>query len=274
MQCPQTPGNAVSGDSWYVVDTREPGEKNGPYLGTDRSLTRDDDEGSWVADDVERPGGSPEPDAEPSLPSATIWPIGFAAGVALLLVGLVLGNWPIVAVGAGVGAIFGFLWARDVTRSVRRTRPEPVEEAPAHELAHEPEVESEEARYPQFTRSKFLEGSTVGLGAVIGAMITVPVIGFAVAPAFVGQGREDIDLGPLENFPEGKWLVTTFKSEPDTLGNVSRRTAYIRNNGFANDLPSFTIISNRCVHLGCPVQPNGPTGDSETSIETDAGKVT
>jgi Rieske Fe-S protein len=25
-------------------------------------------------------------------------------------------------------------------------------------------------------------------------------------------------------------------------------------------VPSFTIISNRCAHLGCPVQANGPTG--------------
>jgi Rieske Fe-S protein len=25
-------------------------------------------------------------------------------------------------------------------------------------------------------------------------------------------------------------------------------------------VPSFTIISNHCVHLGCPVQANGPTG--------------
>ena len=25
-------------------------------------------------------------------------------------------------------------------------------------------------------------------------------------------------------------------------------------------MPSFTIISNRCAHLGCPVQANGPTG--------------
>ena len=39
---------------------------------------------------------------------------------------------------------------------------------------------------------------------------------------------------------------------------VSRRTAFIRNNGQLNSLPSFTIISNHCAHLGCPVQPNGP----------------
>jgi Rieske Fe-S protein len=44
---------------------------------------------------------------------------------------------------------------------------------------------------------------------------------------------------------------------------VSRRTAYVRNNGVVNGQPSFTIISNRCAHLGCPVQPNGPVFDNK-----------
>ena len=26
-------------------------------------------------------------------------------------------------------------------------------------------------------------------------------------------------------------------------------------------MPSFTILSNHCAHLGCPVQPNGPVED-------------
>ena len=48
---------------------------------------------------------------------------------------------------------------------------------------------------------------------------------------------------------------------PDLLpiGEVSRRTAFIRNNGRTDDgIPSFTALFSRCVHLGCPVQPNGP----------------
>ena len=110
----------------------------------------------------------------------------------------------------------------------------------------------------RFPRAKFLEASTLGLGAVIGGLVTVPVLGFMVIPAFEDQGYPKVDLGPIENFPEGQWLVTTFFMRPDQ-GDVSRRTAYVRNNGSLNGSPSFTIISNRCVHLGCPVQPNGPT---------------
>ena len=87
-------------------------------------------------------------------------------------------------------------------------------------------------------------------------MVALPVAGFAVLPAFVDQGHDDIDIGPIEDYPEGDFVVATFLSNPEQ-GEVSRRTAYVRNNGLKDGVPSFTILSNRCVHLGCPVQVNG-----------------
>ena len=46
---------------------------------------------------------------------------------------------------------------------------------------------------------------------------------------------------------------------------MSRRTAFIRNNGRTEDgVPSFTTLYSRCVHLGCPVQPNGPIDEEAT----------
>ena len=219
-----------------------------------------------MADDVERPGEGPDRhDAEAHLPSPTIWPIGFAAGVALVLIGLVV-SWPVVAVGGGLALVFGYLWVRDLTREVRK----PAEPAPPAPVVHEldePPV-AEEAAY---TRSKFLEGSTLGLGALIGGVVTVPVVGFAVAPAFVGQGYDEVDLGPLENFPEGQFVIATFTSKVEE-GAVSRRTAYVRNNGVAGGVPSMTIISNRCAHVGCPVQPSGPRQEPK-EIKTANGAV-
>ena len=119
------------------------------------------------------------------------------------------------------------------------------------------------------TRSVFLEGATLGLGAAIGGLITLPVAGFAVLPGFLGQTQHKVDLGPIEKFPLGKWFIATFIVDP-AEGEVSRRTAFIRNNGNVADpetkqqVPSFTIISNRCAHLGCPVQANGPIGQKYT----------
>jgi quinol---cytochrome c reductase iron-sulfur subunit, bacillus type len=111
------------------------------------------------------------------------------------------------------------------------------------------------------SRKTFLSAMTLGLGAAIGAIVTIPPLVFAGLPPFKkGEGFVDIDvdLGPLDIFNEGEWLITQFNMRPE-LGDVAERTAYVRYNGELEGEPSFTIISNRCVHLGCPVQPNGPT---------------
>ena len=68
-------------------------------------------------------------------------------------------------------------------------------------------------------------------------------------------------------------MITTFVDDP-AAGEVSRRTAYIRNNGLLGKLPSFTILSNHCAHLGCPVQPNGPVDTNKSTEQKDrAGNV-
>jgi Rieske Fe-S protein len=220
-----------------------------------------------VADELERPGETPEhEDAEAHLPSPTIWPFAFAGAVALILLGLIVSTWATV-LGIVLAVVFGFLWIRQVTREVRG-EPEPVEEPVA--VAVEPVEEGEEgpARYG---RSKFLEGATIGIGAAIGAIVTLPVLGFAVAPAFVDQDYPDVDLGPLDNYPEGEWQIATFTSVPED-GQVTRRTAFVRNNGLKDNVPSFSILSNRCVHLGCPTQPQGPPGEPR-EVETTIGPV-
>jgi Rieske Fe-S protein len=219
-----------------------------------------------VADELERPGDDGERHGSPHLPSPSIWPFAFALGVTLVLVGLIL-NWFIVAVGAAISVVFGFLWVREATREVRGTPPpEPARPARVEE------DEEEEDEVPRYSRSVFLEGATLGIGAAIGGIVTLPSLGFAVLPAFVGQDYDEIDLGPLDNFAEGQWVVTKFRSVQDEPEDVSRRTAYIRSNGESGGQPSFTIISNRCVHLGCPVQPQGLT-DEPKEIETESGTV-
>jgi Rieske Fe-S protein len=93
-----------------------------------------------------------------------------------------------------------------------------------------------------------------------------------IAPAFVDQGDEDVDIGPLDNFPEQQYVIVQFNSKKGEPQDVGRRAAFIRNNGQANGVPSFTIISNRCAHVGCPTQPQGLPGQAKT-ITTDAGPV-
>jgi menaquinol-cytochrome c reductase iron-sulfur subunit len=213
-------------------------------------------------------------DERPHLPSPTLWPVGFAVGIAVLLVGVILG-WLIVAIGAAIAAIFGFLWIRELTSDVRaEPAPPPPEPAPTRAPARPGQrgvIEPGEGEVVRFPRSRFLEASTLGLGAVIGAIVTVPVAGFALVPPFIDQEGDDIDVGPVEDFPENSFVITTYLWAPEQ-GEVARRTAYIRNNGFLDGVPSFTILSSRCVHLGCPVQVNGLPIDDEKTVERKEGQ--
>ena len=206
----------------------------------------------------------------PRSPGPSLYPIGFAAGIACALVGLIVDPMLIAPIGGAIAIVFGFFWAREATLQYRGVpeaiEPEHGEVAAAPEAAVIPEPEPGE----RFPRSRFLEFSTLGLGGLIGGLVTVPALGFMVLPAYVKQGYPTVDLGPIDNFPEGKWLVTSFYMHPDE-GQVSRRTAYIRNNGQLKGEPSFTIISNRCAHLGCPVQPNGPVQDNQKKEVAESG---
>jgi Rieske Fe-S protein len=176
-------------------------------------------------------------------------------GVVVLVVGVAMGWW-VVALGAILVLVFGGLWTRDVVRSSRAGRAEEVEaDQPATSAELEPGYEPA-VHETTYTREKFLEASTLGLGAAIGALVTLPVLGFAVLPAFLNQGHDDHDVGPLDLYPEGEWKVATFPTRPEA-GTVSRISVFIRYNGLLEQQPSFTVLSSHCVHLGCPVQPNG-----------------
>jgi Rieske Fe-S protein len=203
------------------------------------------------------------PDQQPPhAPAPSLWPVGFAVGVAVLLTGVVVG-WLVAAIGAALTLVFGFLWVRDVSgRPAAGAAPADLP-PPTGEKPFPPADEGEIERFP---RSRFLEGATLGVGGLIGGLVTVPALGFALLPTFIGQEQEEVDVGPLDSFPEGEWRVVTFLENPEE-GEVTRRTAYVRYNGELQGQPSFTILSNRCAHLGCPVQPAGPVNEDEREDE-------
>jgi Rieske Fe-S protein len=212
-------------------------------------------------------------DEEVHLPPPSLWPIGFAIGIAVVLVGLIINPTLISSIGAAIAIVFGFLWARDATAEMRGHRlvvePErrDLVEAGTGEVGPPANVGPAAMPPPEpgerFPRSRFLEGATLGLGALIGGLVTIPVAGVALLPPFLGQKRREVDMGPVADYKEGQWYIATFNLDP-SQGAVDRRTAFVRNNGALKQgnqqVPSFTIISNRCAHLGCPVQANGPTG--------------
>jgi len=193
-------------------------------------------------------------------PKGAIWPVTVALGVTVLLVGLVVSPLVIAPLGGAIALVAGALWARDLRRT---TRPEPVALPPGREPGGG----------ERFPRNRMLERATIGLGGVIALAAGLPAAGFAILPGLLGQRGHEIDLGPTDAFPEGKFVVATFLSDPKA-GEISRRAAYVRNNGPLGNLPSFTIMSSRCTHVGCPTQPNGPLFmDQRSFARTNAGEV-
>jgi len=199
-------------------------------------------------------------DAQSPSTGAGIWPAGFAIGIAVLLVGLIVDPLVIAPLGGAITILAGTGWVRGNRRAPRRQR--------AARPAPQPQSERYEDRFP---RSRFLERATLALGGLVALGVGLPAAGLAILPSFLGQRRRPVDLGPISAFPEGEFVVATFLADPQA-GEVSRRSAYVRNNGLLGNLPSFTIMSSRCTHVGCPTQPNGPVFLQQRKAErTDAG---
>jgi Rieske Fe-S protein len=171
-----------------------------------------------------------------------IAPLAFAIGIVVLLVGLVVNPLVITPLGGAIAVIAGVAWVGGGRAAA------PNEETPAP-----PSAEATEELY---SRSRLLERATLALGGLVGLGVAVPALGFTLLPSFLGQRQRPVDLGPMSGFQEGKFVIATFLADPQA-GEVSRRSAYVRNNGFVGNEPSFTILSSRCTHVGCPTQPNG-----------------
>jgi Rieske Fe-S protein len=189
-----------------------------------------------------------------------IWSVSVAVGIAVLLVGLVV-DLLLVAVGGAIVVCAAVLWAREA----RSGRGRQVAVAA-------PLVERRAAlQAERFPRSGLLARATVGLGALVGLGVALPATGAAILSSLGERRQGPVDLGPVNVFPEGQYVIATFLSDPEA-GEVSRRAAYVRNNGLVGDVPSFTILSSRCTHVGCPTQSNGPTQPRRLE-RTSAGEV-
>jgi Rieske Fe-S protein len=189
--------------------------------------------------------------------AATIWPVSVAVGVAVVLVGLIVNPLLFVPLGGAIALLATFLWVRGNHTSPGREQA-PVERGQPAE---------------RFPRNRLLERATLALGGIVALGVALPVAGFAVLPAFLGQRRRAINLGPIGAFPEGQFVIATFLSDP-SQGEISRRAAYVRNNGLLGNRPSFTIMSSRCTHVGCPTEPNGPVFAQRHRLErTSTGEV-
>ena len=193
-------------------------------------------------------------DARSEPTGAGITPLVLAVGVAVLLVGLIVSPLVIAPLGGAITLAAGWTWVRRDHSASARSAPSAI-------------------AVERYSRNRFLERATLALGGLVALGVAVPAIGVAVLPSFLGGRRRPVDLGPLTAFPEGEFLIATFLADPQA-GEVSRRAVYVRNNGLLAGVPSFTVMSSRCTHVGCPTQPNGPVFlQRRRAVRTSAGEV-
>lgn len=186
-------------------------------------------------------------------------PATFVVGVLIIVVGLIVHPLVVTPIGVSVALLSGFAWMHKASdaRSTNAGLDLPAVKAQDERLVGE----------------RTLSRGTLLLGAALGLLVAAPVVAFAIFPSFQGRRHRGVDLGPFGDFPEGKYTVVMFLLD-SSEGATTRRAAYIRNNGFVSNEPSFTIISNRCTHVGCPTQPNGPVLQSKQHMaHTETGPV-
>lgn len=109
------------------------------------------------------------------------------------------------------------------------------------------------------TRRRLMSGTAQAAGAIAVAAFTLPALGFAVAPAFRRAAAEWQDVGPLTRFSEADYVPVVI-TIANGIGEAGSSVAYVRRHNVAVDGPvkdrydEVVAISNRCVHVGCPVR--------------------
>jgi Rieske Fe-S protein len=108
------------------------------------------------------------------------------------------------------------------------------------------------------TRRRLMTGTAGGLGAIAGAAIGLPVLGFALGPVFQGTQDRWEQVGAVAEFNDLNFtrrVITTTAG----IGEAGKTTVFIRKRNPAVDTEPedrfnhFVAISSRCVHVGCPV---------------------
>jgi menaquinol-cytochrome c reductase iron-sulfur subunit len=109
------------------------------------------------------------------------------------------------------------------------------------------------------TRRRFMNGVANASGAIAAAAITLPALGFAIAPVFQHTADSWQEIGPVSRYTETDYVPEVITLQPG-IGEAGLSIAYVRLHSLAIDGPvkdeydRVIAISSRCAHVGCPVR--------------------
>ena len=108
------------------------------------------------------------------------------------------------------------------------------------------------------TRRGLMTAGALGAGGLASAAFGLPALGFALGPVLEQtEPHTWQDVGSEDEF-NPKTYVTKIISTVAAIGDSGKTTIYVRKtdpklDGKNKDIP-YVAISNRCMHLGCPVR--------------------
>lgn len=108
-------------------------------------------------------------------------------------------------------------------------------------------------------RRSFLEKLTACIGGIIGFASGIPLIGFAIAPAFKKGESKWVDLGLVARLKNSQFKKVdyTFTAKDGWVKATKKRSVYVTDIGNGE----WNVFSRTCSHLGCLVRWNEQRGE-------------
>ena len=104
----------------------------------------------------------------------------------------------------------------------------------------------------ELSRRKFLARLSLVVGGIGALIVTVPVVGFILAPFF--ERRQEVwrSVGKVESFKIGETTAVKYEdaSPLPWAGVTARSAAWLRR----VNADTFIAFSINCTHLGCPIR--------------------
>jgi menaquinol-cytochrome c reductase iron-sulfur subunit len=105
------------------------------------------------------------------------------------------------------------------------------------------------------TRRNVFILASQAIGGAAGAVVLLPVVGFAVAPILETPEERWEGVGSPDDYVDTTYRQAVITVR-DGIGEAGKTTVYIRRGStdLGENPDEFIAISTRCAHLGCPVR--------------------
>ncbi len=112
--------------------------------------------------------------------------------------------------------------------------------------------ELKETNQEPLNRRSFIMKILWALSALVGVIITIPVIGAILGPVIKKKPQSWRQVGNIEDFEIEKTVLVTFENaSPHPWAGVTAQTASWLRRVSENEFVAFSV---NCTHLGCPVR--------------------